>query len=68
MIEEMGMTLSEIFYQLKELEIKFNEINYPPENTFQPSFFFKIRKAEQDCLQHNLPAFEIDEFLKKVEQ
>lgn len=62
------MTLIEIFNQLKELEIKFNEISYPPETTFQSSFSFKIRKAEQDCLQHHLPAFEIEEFLEKVEQ
>jgi hypothetical protein len=62
------MTLTEIFNQLKELEIKFNEISYPPETAFQPSFSFKIRKAEQDCLQHHLPAFEIEEFLEKVEQ
>ncbi len=62
------MTLSEIFNQLKELEIKFNEISYPIEATFQPSFSLKIHKAEQDCLQHSLPAFDIDEFLEKVEQ
>lgn len=62
------MTLAEIFNQLKELEIKFNEISYPLEATFQPSFSSKILKAEQDCLQHRLPAFDIDEFLKKVEQ
>ena len=62
------MTLVDIFNQLKELEIKFNEINYPSEATFQPSFSFKIRKAEEDCLNHHLPAFEIDEFLRKVEQ
>ncbi|MPM92280.1 hypothetical protein SDC9_139415 [bioreactor metagenome] len=62
------MTLSQIFNQLKELEIKFNEISYPPETSFQPLFSSKIRKAEQDCLRHNLSAFHINEFLKKVEQ
>ena len=44
--------LAEIFNQLKELEKKFNEIKYPPEAAFQPSFSFKIRKAEQDSLLH----------------
>lgn len=62
------MTLADIFNQLKELETKFNEVSYPPETAFHPSFSFKIRKAEKDCLQHDLPAFDIDEFLKKVEQ
>jgi len=64
----MGMTFLEIFIHLKELEKRFNEISYPPEATFQPSFSFKIRKAEKDCLQCHLPAFEIEEFLEKVEQ
>jgi hypothetical protein len=64
----MGMTFAEIFKQLKELEKKFNEIKYPPEATFQPSFSSKIRKAERDCLQYNLPEFEIEEFLGNVEQ
>ena len=62
------MAFAEIFNQLKEFEKKFNEIKYPPEAAFQPSFSFKIRKAEQDSLQHHLPAFEIDEFFEKVEQ
>lgn len=62
------MTLAEIFNQLKELEIKFNEISYPPEAAFQPYFSFKIRKTEQDCMKYNLPVFEIEEFLEKVEQ
>lgn len=62
------MTLVQIFNQLKELETKFNETIYPPETSFQPSFSSKIRKAEKDCLQHNLPEFEIEEFLEKVEK
>ena len=62
------MTLAQIFNQLKELEIKFNEISYPPETSFQPFFSSEILKAEQDCLRHNLSAFHINEFLKKVEQ
>ena len=62
------MILAQIFNHLKELEIKFNEISYPPETSFQPSFSSKIRKAEKDCLQHNLPEFEIEEFLEKVEK
>lgn len=62
------MSFADIFNQLKELEKRFNEISYPPEATFQPSFSFKVRKAEQDCLQYHLPVFEIDEFLEKVEQ
>ncbi|MHC1754733.1 MAG: hypothetical protein AB9861_04755 [Methanosarcina sp.] len=62
------MTFAEIFNQLKELEKRFNEISYPPETAFQPSFSFKIRKAEQDCLHHHLYAFEIEEFLEKVEK
>ena len=64
----MGMALAEIFNQLKELEKKFNEIKYPPEAAFQHSFSFKIRKAEQDSLQHQLPALEIEELFKKVEK
>lgn len=64
----MGMAFAEIINQLKELEKRFNEISYPPEATFQPSFSLKIRKAELDCLQHHLPVFEIDEFFEKVEQ
>jgi len=64
----MGMTFAEIFYHLKELEKRFNEIKYPPEATFQPSFSSKIRKAERDCSQYSLPEFEIEEFLEKVEQ
>lgn len=62
------MTLAEIFNQLKELETKFNEISYPPEASFQPSFSSKIRKAEKDCLHHRLPDFEFEEFLEKVEK
>ena len=64
----MGMIFAEIFNQLKELEKRFNEISYPPETAFQLSFSFKIRKAEQDCLQHYLRVFEIDDFLEKVEK
>ncbi len=64
----MGMALAEIFNQLKELEKKFNEIKYPPETAFQPSFSLKIRKAEQDSLHYHLPAIEIDEVFKKVER
>jgi len=64
----MGMVFAEIFNQLKELEKKFNEISYPPEATFQPSFSLKIRKAEQDCLQNHLLVFEIDEFFDNIEQ
>ncbi len=62
------MTLTEIFNQLKELEKKFNEIKYPPEAAFQPSFSYKIRKAEQDSLIHRMPAFELDELFEKVEE
>lgn len=62
------MVYAEIFDKLKELENKFNEIKYPPETAFQPSFSYKIRKAELDILHHHLSAFEIDEILKKVEQ
>ena len=57
----MGMLLAEVFDQLKELEKKFNEIKYPPEAAFQPSFSLKIQKAEQ-------PAFEFDELFEKVEE
>jgi hypothetical protein len=64
----MSMMLEEIFSQLKELEKKFNEIKYPPETAFQPSFASKIRKAEQDSLLHNLPAFELNELFEKVEE
>lgn len=64
----MGMVFAEIFNQLKELEKKFNEIKYPPEDAFQPSFINKIRKAGQDSLQHQLPAFEIEELFKQVEK
>ena len=62
------MVFAEIFNQLKELEKKFNEIKYPPETTFQPSFSLKIRKAEHDSLHHRLPALEINEVFKKVEE
>ena len=61
------MAFAEIFNQLKELEKKFNEIRYPPDYAFQPSFSYKIRKAEQDSLQHQLPSFEIEELFKQVE-
>lgn len=60
--------LAEIFNQLKELEKKFNEIKYPPEAAFLPSFVSKIRKAERDSLLHHLPAFELDELFEKVEE
>ena len=33
------MTFAEIFNQLKELETKFNEVSYPPENAFYLLFF-----------------------------
>ena len=62
------MELAEIFNQLKELEKKFNEIKYPIEDAFQPSFSFKVRKADQDSLQHHLPVFEIEEVFKQVEK
>jgi len=62
------MILAEVFNQLKELEKKFNETKYPPEAAFQPSFSFKIRKAERDSLLHHLPAFELDELFEKVEE
>jgi hypothetical protein len=62
------MVYVEIFNQLKELENKFNEIKYPSEAAFQPSFSESIRKAERDSLRHHLPAFEIDELFKQVEQ
>jgi len=62
------MTLAEIFNQLKELENKFNEIKYPPEAAFQLSFSSKIRKAEQDSLIHQMPAYELDELFEKVEE
>lgn len=61
------MAFAEILNQLKEFEKKFNEIKYPPEAAFQPSFSSKIRKAEQDSFKHHLPAFELDELLEKVE-
>ena len=64
----VDMVYAEIFNQLKELENKFNEMKYPPEAAFQPSFSYKIRKSEQDILRHHLPAFEINEILKKIEQ
>ncbi len=64
----MGMALAEIFNQLKDLEKKFNEIKYPSEDAFQPSFSVKIRKADQDSIQHELAAFEIEEFFKQVEK
>jgi len=64
----MGMAFAEIFKQLKELEKKFNEIKYPPDSAFRPSFSSKIRKAEQDSLQHQLPEFEIEELFKQVEK
>lgn len=64
----MSMLLEEVFNQLKELEKKFNEVKYPPEAAFQPSFASKIRKAEQDSLLRNLPAFELDELFEKVEE
>ncbi|RXA20002.1 hypothetical protein EQO05_07345 [Methanosarcina sp. MSH10X1] len=62
------MILEEVFNQLKELEKKFNEVKYPPETAFQPSFSSKIRKAEKDSLLHRLPALELDELLEKVEE
>ena len=62
------MAFSEILSQLKEFEKKFNEIKYPPEAAFQPSFSFRIRKTERDSFKHNLPIFEIDKFFEKVEQ
>lgn len=64
----VGTTFTEIFNQLKELEKKFNEVKYPSETAFQPSFSSKIRKAEQDSLIRQLPAFELDELFEKVEE
>jgi hypothetical protein len=64
----VSVMLAEIFNQLKELEKKLNEIKYPPEAAFQPSFSLKIKKAEQDSLFHRLPAFELDELFEKVEE
>ena len=64
----MGMAFVEIFNQLKELEKRFNEIKYPPEDAFQPSFLKKIRKADQDSLQHQLDMFEIEELFKQIEK
>ena len=63
----MGMAFAEIFNQLKELEKKFNEIKYPPEDAFQPSFLNKIRKTDQDSLQTQLDVFEIEELFKQIE-
>ena len=63
----MGMAFAEIFNQLKELEMKFNEIKYPPEDAFQPSFLNKIRKTDQDSLQTQLDVFEIEELFKQIE-
>ncbi len=60
--------LAGIFDQLKELEKKFNEVKYPPEAAFQPSFSLKIQKAEQDSILHSLPAFELGELFEKVEE
>ena len=62
------MAFAEVLNQLKQLEKKFNEIKYPLEDAFQPSFSSRVRKAEQDSFKHNLPAFELDEFLEKVEK
>jgi hypothetical protein len=62
------MAFAEILNELKKLEKKFNEIKYPSEAAFQLSFSSKIRKAEQDSFKYSLPAFELDEFLKKVEK
>lgn len=62
------MVYAEIFNQLKELEKKFNEIKYPQDHAFQPSFLNKIRKAEQDNQQHILSAYEIEELFKQVEK
>lgn len=62
------MAFTEIFNQLKELEKKFNEIKYPLEGAFQPSFFNKIRKADQDSIQHQLVSFEIEDLFKQVEK
>jgi hypothetical protein len=63
----MGMAFAEIFNQLKELEKKFNEIKYPPEDAFQPSFSNKIRKTDQDSLQTQLDVFELEELFKQIE-
>ncbi len=62
------MAFAGIFNRLKELEKKFNEIKYPPEAAFEPSFSLKIRKAEKDSLLHRLPAFELDELFANVEE
>lgn len=55
------MTLAEILNQLKELEIKFNEISYPLEATFQPSFSFQILKAELESMVIRIIIFLIKE-------
>lgn len=62
------MAFAEILNQLKEFEKKFNEIKYPSEDAFQPSFSSKIRKAEQDSFKYNFSVYEVDEFLEKVEK
>ena len=62
------MAFAEVLNQLKKLEKKFNEIKYPLEDAFQPSFSSRIQKAEQDSFKRNLPVFELDEFLEKVEK
>ncbi|KKG17035.1 hypothetical protein EO98_18615 [Methanosarcina sp. 2.H.T.1A.6] len=55
------MILAEILNQLKELEIKFKEISYPLEATFQPSFFFQILKAELESMVIRIIIFLIKE-------
>jgi hypothetical protein len=64
----VSVILAEIFNQLKELEKRFNEIKYPPEAAFQPSFSLKIQKTEQESLLHSLSVFELDELFEKVEE
>lgn len=63
----MKIMLVEIFKKLAVLEKQFNEIKYPPETTFRPSFSRQIRKAESECIKKDFPAFEIGELLKGIE-
>ncbi|MCQ1536428.1 hypothetical protein FTO70_12235 [Methanosarcina sp. KYL-1] len=62
------MKFAEILKQLAAFERMLNEIKYPPETAFQPSFSRRILKAEQESMKYDFPAFEIEDLLKKVEQ
>ncbi len=63
----MKIMFAEIFKKLAVLERQLNEIKYPPETTFRPSFSRKVRRAESECLKNSFPAFEIEELLKGIE-